>query len=296
MIGLKYYKYPNMNVLDFVLTHYGSIDSLFQFLKDAGYSSSDEFYNDYRSIKLPQISSNAIINYFISNNIIVGTDDQSSYFSNLVYNDDLTFKSVILGDYNADFSNDFDIEDGLTVIVVGYEGMNLNVEFSISNTGNQRASADGTVTLDNGISPITKNFEGIIAGDDRTVFNIQFDNLSYGVYTVTIDSTNPLISDSETIGVLGKPVFQNNNNLAIQGGDPVVVGEYLTLEWSITNIGNRAGYYQGFSFYPNTYVDYNVSVDVNETLTLSRTVLIELPISTFVSSSGQSIELVEIPN
>lgn len=288
---IKYLKYPNQTILDFVLTHYGSIDNLFDFLSEANLTNSDDFYNDARFFKLPLIAQNDINSYFASNGIIVGSDNQSTYNTEFTYNNDLRFKSIILGDYSNDFNNDFDIEEGLTIITVGYQGMTLTVEFSINNIGNLKGTTIGTVTLDNGITPVVKNYVVDIYSNNTETITVEFEDLEYGVYTVRVQSSNPDIDVTETIGVLGKPQFDCNADLSISGTP--AIGGTVEMVWSITNNGNSSGFYQGFSYYPNGgYEDYNVVITPGTTHSFTRLVDITETSSTFVSSCGQSLDIV----
>lgn len=287
---LKYLKYPNQTILDFVLTHYGSVDNLFDFLADGGLTNSDDFYNAGRFFKLPLIPNNEVNTFYSNNGIIVGSDDQTTYFTEFTYNNDLNFKSIILGDYNSDFSNDFDIAKGLTVITVGYQGMTLTVEFSVNNIGSLRGVTSGTVVLDNGILPISKDYSVTIGPNATSKVSVEFYNLQYGEYDVILTSSNPVISETKTIGVLGKPVFTCNNDLAIIGIP--TLGGTVTMRWSITNTGNRDGFYQGFSYYvENGYEDYNISISVGQTYTFNRVITLNQAISTFFSSCSEQINI-----
>lgn len=288
----KYQKYPNQNILDFVLTQYGSIDYLFDFLNDANLNSTDEYYNSNRNFRLPTIPVNAINSYFNQNGIIVATDDDSQYFTELSYNNDLTFKSFIFGDYNNDFNDDFDIEEGVTVVVVGYQGMTLTVEFSITNKGNLSATFNGSLVLDDGIGIVSKSISETVLANSTKVIKTDFTNLQYGLYDITLNSSNPVIAHTKSFGVLGKPIFTYNNDLSIVESAPYTIGQTITMQWSITNTGNRDGFYQGFSLYENVYVDINELTNVSEIKVFTREIIITDYLTTFFDSTGNQIDII----
>lgn len=82
-------KYFNQNLLDYVLTNYGSLTYLNKFMIDNNLKSTNDFNNfsAYYNVK-PVL--NGVINYYEKNNIIVNTG-----------------QAVTTGDFNIDFNNDF---------------------------------------------------------------------------------------------------------------------------------------------------------------------------------------------
>jgi hypothetical protein len=288
----KYNKYNNQNILDFVISNYGSVDYLFQFMEDSNLINSDDFYTDVRNFKLPIIPLNATTDYFNKNGIIVATDNDSDYSSELSYNNDLTFKTFVFGDFNNDFSDDFDIEEGVTVVVVGYQGMTLTVEFSINNSGNLSTEFTGVLSLDNGTEIVNKNISERITSNSTKTIKVDFPNLQYGIYDITLTSSNPVINDTKQFGVLGKPIFTYNNDLSIVETSPYSVGQTITMQWSITNSGNKDGFYQGFSRYNNVYTDINELINVSETKVFTREIVIYDTVTTFFDSTENMLDII----
>lgn len=288
----KYIKYPNQTLLDFLINQYGSVDYFFKLMDDANLSHSDDFYLIDRTIKLPLISPNPINTYFKNNGLVTVTGDLFNLTSNLIYNNDLTFKSFIFGEYNNDFSNDYTIEQGVQVVVVGYEGMTLTVEFSISNTGDVKDTFIGNLALDNGITILNKPISKEIYSNTTETIKVDFTDLAYGIYTITLTSSNPVINYSTDFGVLGKQHFTSNNDLSVDTLPPYSVGDTVTVSWSVINDGNRSGFYQGFSLYNNEYVYINEVIDVNETKTFTRDIVLYNTITTFTSSEEQLLTII----
>lgn len=209
MATQKYLKYPNQTQLDYVLTHYGSINYLFDFWREMDFTNSDDYYDDKKSYKLNTIAKNKINSYFTDNQKVVSTDNHNNYYADLVCNNDMEFKSVIQGDYSDSYSIDYNIDSGLVAIVVGYEGMTLTVEWSITNNGSLKGLSSGTIEL-TGL-PI-QNWSKEVLPNSTTKFSASFINLAEGAYTVTLGGS---CVQTKTILVLGTPVFQCNNDLSV---------------------------------------------------------------------------------
>ena len=282
----KYQKFVNATQLDFVLQHYGTIDSLYDFYKEVGFENSSEFYNDVRAYNLNDIKKNSINQYFESNGIGIASDNIATYNAELICNNDMTFKSIIIGEYNNDYNDDYNIDSEIVAIIVGYEGMTLTVEWSITNIGNKSGNVSGTVSLGGGLD---EDWSGTVLPNSTSTFSVDFINLAEGSYTVTLSGGCIQV---ETILVLGTPVFQCNDDLAITEVAPYTIGQTITFTWSVTNTGTSSGYYQAYASYINDIFEYNVLITSGETYQFSKDIIVQGVNSRFTDTCNNSIDII----
>jgi hypothetical protein len=85
-------KNPNQNLFDFVLSNYGSLDGLKDFLLDKTSLKSFENIASGTIIETPNVIPNKVSQYLKSKNTVIATGNSGNF---------------TLGDYNEDFSKDY---------------------------------------------------------------------------------------------------------------------------------------------------------------------------------------------
>ena len=224
-------KETTQDCLDFVLTNYGSLDYLFSFLQDAGYTSYMDFYSDSRSTIPLELPVNDITRLYRQRGIVISSINGDILVPNIVYNNDLESKTVILGSFDQSFDNSFDVQTE-TITRVGHEGMTVYIQFSFTNSGNKDDYAIGTVSF---TDFSTVSFNRLIPAGETVQLSIPFVNVQAGVKQVVLTSSE--FTQTIFITVLGNAIYNYNNDLQL------VLSEDIDIGWSVTNSGTSAGIY-----------------------------------------------------
>lgn len=265
----KFNKFSSMNIFDFLLTNYGSVEKIFIFMKEAGYTSYDDFVADSRKTLDINPQPNEVTTFYANKGIVVSSVSPSDYIVSIAYNNDLTPKTELIGDFNNDFNNDFNTTN-LVSSIVGYSGMDLYITFSFTNSGSLPYTVNGTATL---TGETTQNYSKLVGSNSTETITVVFPAVSVGVKTLTLtgDATDALV-----VEVLDAPNFEYNLDLTIDTALPVVSGDTVTVSYSITNNGSNTGTYNTSLFIEQvgvgiTQENYLLSIDslATETITYS---------------------------
>jgi len=291
----KYNKFDTQNVIDFTLTNYGDLSSVFDMLSEAGYTSYNDFLSDKRKTLTLNGNENIVTSKYVELSNVVSTVQPNTETAILVCNGDLSVKTLIGGSFNDDFNNDFD-KTNLETIVVGYEGMDLYVTFSVSNTGNANGTATGTLSL---TGETSQTFTQVIEANSTFYFQFKFSNVSSGVKTLSLVG---LCTQELSIEVLGSVNFVCNADGIIVESAPYYINDTVTVQWSVTNTGTANGLYEGVFTYQygsnitiktlSVIINAGATHTFNEEVVLSGFLISNSPILyTFTTSCGQNLQL-----
>jgi len=289
---IKARKYTGMNIIDFVISYYGSLSYLDQFMQSQNYANYSDFYSDNKQFYYISIDDN----FFYSNYkpvISMSIDDNIEAI--FEYNNDLASKTVITGDFNSDFNSDFDINT-FENVVVGFEGMNLYITWSVSNKGMKNDSITYEIQMTGyPLRTITQE----VAGNSTFNFETVFENVTSGTKTITVSSVYS--TQTININVLPKAIFTSNDDFAITEVAPYEDGDVINLTWSITNTGTANGIYNGiFRWSDNNGIlyenEYIVPIDLNDTAILTKQLTLSSGLYTFYSTEDELININVQPN
>lgn len=298
----KYIKYDTQNIIDFTLTNFGSLNNIFSVISQAGYSSYSDFLKDNAKSLTLDIPFNTLAIDYAKKNIIVSSTLPNLGTANLVCGNDLKVKTLVVGDYNDDFNDDFD-KTGLDVVVVGYSGMDMYVTWSITNTGDKQGTA--TPILDVTGFP-TRNISQVINAGETYYFSERYLDVPAGDYTISLTSLCPQSID---VKVLGNAIFESGEDFTLVESEPITGGEEINLTWSVDNTGDATGVYEGVFSYEVTSnqsgvlitggineperveVPYTVSIDALGTHIFTYTLTVVEGVYTFYSTFGDIINL-----
>ena len=294
----KFIKYDTQNIIDFTQTNYGSIDRIFDFLAETDYNDYNEFIADTsKTLDLEPAQNNVSDNYIRDFNV-VSSILPNEFTANLICNDDLAPKTLVVGDYNNDYNDDY-LTTKLIDFVVGYSGMDVYILWSVTNTGSKIGTASGTLAF-TGYSNRTISQE--IKPNETYHFEEIYEDVPAGIKTVTLSGN---CTQTLVLEVLGNAEFQCNNDFAITEPEPIYSGDTITLTWSVDNIGDAAGIYEGTFYYtiqsllgepPTTEeIEYSVNIPASGTYNFSEEITVNNDVYTFTSTCGQIINLNVIP-
>lgn len=279
-------KYKEQDVIDFVVTNYGSVEYFKQFLNDMGYNSYMDYYSDTRkTLKLEPLD-NEVVNTYRQNSIVTSSIIDTNFQPDILFNNDLMSKTIIGGSFDSSFDHSFDVNT-LETIQIGYEGMTAYITFSYTNNGIVSGIASGTLTF-TGYSPIT--FNELIPAGETKVFTYTYTNVQAGIKYVTVSGMTIILE------VLGKSNFVSNEDLHISPSAATYYdGDLIDVIWSIDNDGSSSGVYSGIFQWTINGEQFSQSYMVNilagGTYTFSKSFTLVQGIYNFISTSGQTLSL-----
>jgi len=295
----NYNKYSTQNFLDFILTCSGSIENIFDIMGQLNYTSYNDFIPETAYVDLT-ITDNIVSDYNNINNNVISSILPQNLSGNIVCNGDLRPKTLVVGDYNNDYNDDFDTTR-LIDLIVGYSGMDLYLLWSVTNDGNQAITYNGVLVV-TGHSNRTIS-QSIEPGE---TYNFQ------EIYTSLVANTYAVILTGDcvqsiSVEVLGSANMVCNDDFVIDDTTPNA-NETVTLTWSITNTGDAAGLYTGQFEYTGTIlgggfisnniheiIKYNITIVAGGTHTFSEQVTVREGNYTFISSCKDRINTLVSP-
>jgi len=292
----KFIKHTTQNLIDFVVTTYGTLEKLFSFFSEVGYKEYADFENDRSKTLSLKAADNAVTDTYENLNHVISTKDTYNKVSNLACNNDLTVNKSIVGSFSDAYNNSFDI-NRLDAIVVGYEGTDIIVTWSVTNNGNITETVNAVLSV-TGYANRTISKE--IKQGETYIFKEIYTNLLQGIKTILL--TGLCIQEIE-IEVLGSINFVCNNDLHIVTILEGIIraGEDVTIEWSVTNVGTAHGNYTGEWYYDyegkfisnlgTRQVKENLSVIINagQTYTFTKIINVSEGLYNVVSSCNDKL-------
>jgi len=142
---MKYNRFVNQNMVDFVLTVYGDInESLYTFMNEVGYTHYDDFISNYTKNYELTVDTNDINTTYENSKIVISSEDEGKIVeSEFICKTHLASKTTLSFGFSGDFNEDFGIDFQQGTVIAGYEGMDLYVYVEISNIGNKSDTTTG---------------------------------------------------------------------------------------------------------------------------------------------------------